>query len=1134
MWVGTDDTADNGWWSPTNTTGTNLVNVTLYEYDGGGVGDGNLTKVTQLPDGILDSLGASTAADRVTEVAYDWRNRLVASKTGATTSAGTEAEDVQRQADYRVLDNLGQQTAFYGYDGDTVDITTDANSDGVPDLPASSRMHTKVETAYDAQGRVFRSTEWNIAGGHSLRTNYWYDGRGNLIKTSAPGGLVTKYTYDGAGRVIKTYQSDGSNTTGLDANYTDATTVTGDAVLTQTETQYDKNGNVILTIKKDRYHDAAAGARGELGDINSDNVNQARARLSYVAYHYDDADRLTDIVDVGTNYDPAAGDFSLYENLTTVVPARSDRALVTSYAYDDAGRIESVTDPRGIVMRTEYDALGRTTKTIEAYEDGIPESAESDRDRVTAYTYDGSDHVLTMTADLPGTSDDQTTTYTYGVNVAGGSSINSNDLLASITYPDTARNDTEIYAYNALGQRTRLTDRNTTVHEYGYDALGRPVSDAATTLASGVDGSRRRLQTSYNAQGLPEKFTSYDVATGGTSSNIVNEVLRQYNGYGQVTFEYQQHGGPVDTATTPKVQYLYNSAGGNPNYSRLIGMFYPNGRNVTFQYNSGIDSRISQVSGLGGAETYKYLGLDTVVRRAQQNGVELAYYRFAGETNVGDAGDQYTGLDRFGRVVDQRWRKTSDGTATDRFAYGYDADGNRLYKQNLLDTTKSELYHGGSGYDMLNRLSSFARGTLNTAKNAMTTGAGTRSQSWNLDALGNWSSVTTDVDGDGSAAATTESRTHNAQNQIDTLSGLSESYDANGNFKGSPENTEGYTYDAWNRLISFARGMDSRAEYKYDALGRRILSHTSDPAEHTVDLYYSVQWQVLEEREGATVKAQYLWSPIYVDALIRRDRDADGSSANGMEERLYVQQDANFNVTSVTNSSGVVQERYIYDPYGSATVLDADWANDADGQSDFDWKYLHQGGRYDATSRLYSFRHRDYSPTLGRWLQQDSAGYVDGGTLFAYALSRPTGVLDPSGLSGVEGTDGAEGGDRTAQEIKKKIWELYNEGRKAEERGDDKAHEAITEQVRRLEEELRDRNPEDPPEHSNNKTTCEKMRADAKAALEAAVAWVAKTADDAADLADDAAKLAQDSAEKGTAIGLAVLVLIGAVVAGSY
>src|SRR5438034_955779 len=80
-WVGTDDTPTSGYWSPTNLSGTNTVKVREYEYDGGGVGDGNLTKVTEHPGG--------SAADRVTQMWYDWRDRQVAVKAGVETSEST-------------------------------------------------------------------------------------------------------------------------------------------------------------------------------------------------------------------------------------------------------------------------------------------------------------------------------------------------------------------------------------------------------------------------------------------------------------------------------------------------------------------------------------------------------------------------------------------------------------------------------------------------------------------------------------------------------------------------------------------------------------------------------------------------------------------------------------------------------------------------------------------------------------------------------------------------------------------------------------------------------------------------------------------------------------------------------------
>jgi hypothetical protein len=44
--------------------------------------------------------------------------------------------------------------------------------------------------------------------------------------------------------------------------------------------------------------------------------------------------------------------------------------------------------------------------------------------------------------------------------------------------------------------------------------------------------------------------------------------------------------------------------------------------------------------------------------------MELTYYTSGGS---GDAGDQYTGLDRFGRVVDQRWDLS--GTELERLKY---------------------------------------------------------------------------------------------------------------------------------------------------------------------------------------------------------------------------------------------------------------------------------------------------------------------------------------------------------------------------------------------------------------------------------------------------------------------------------
>jgi RHS repeat-associated protein len=223
------------------------------------------------------------------------------------------------------------------------------------------------------------------------------------------------------------------------------------------------------------------------------------------------------------------------------------------------------------------------------------------------------------------------------------------------------------------------------------------------------------------------------------------------------------------------------------------------------------------------------------------------------------------------------------------------------------------------------------------------------------------------------------------------------SYDNNGNVT---LDDQGHTlvYDAWNRLVEVKNGGTTLMTYRYDGAGRRI---TDDDGTTATQLFHSSQWQVLEERTGSgngTARRQYVWSAVYVDAMVVRDRDTD---ANGsLDERLNVMQDANFNVTAITNTSGTVQERFVYDPYGKFQVFDASWTAASDIRS---WNYLHQGLAYDAVIGWYMNRNRIYSSTMMRFGQQEPTGaeYVDGGNNYlAYKAAPLTGV-DPEGLKRV-------------------------------------------------------------------------------------------------------------------------------------
>ena len=118
------------------------------------------------------------------------------------------------------------------------------------------------------------------------------------------------------------------------------------------------------------------------------------------------------------------------------------------------------------------------------------------------------------------------------------------------------------FKYNRQGEATEIKDQNETVHAFDYDKLGRRIHDRVTALGSGVDGAVRRISTTYEVRGMAEKITSWNGETVGSGS-VVNEVQFAYNDFGQITHDYQAHGGTVNTSTTPKVQYGYASGSAN-------------------------------------------------------------------------------------------------------------------------------------------------------------------------------------------------------------------------------------------------------------------------------------------------------------------------------------------------------------------------------------------------------------------------------------------------------------------------------------------------------------------------------------------------------------------------------------------
>jgi len=347
----------------------------------------------------------------------------------------------------------------------------------------------------------------------------------------------------------------------------------------------------------------------------------------------------------------------------------------------------------------------------------------------------------------------------------------------------------------------------------------------------------------------------------------------------------------------------------------------------------------------------------------------------------------------------------------------YDRGGNRktrdvpssLYATNDKDQVFS--------HDGLHRLSGFDKGTLASGGIA----SPVFEQDHNLDMLGNWTNLIEKTSG--GTTTLNQTRYHNKAHEIAGNSGnpITEStgsawidpvYDANGNLTEGPMggwsgNSSAETtkiklvYDAWNRLVQVKDASNTLiATYEYDGRHFRIRKVAEGSPNVTFDYYYNEGWQLLEVRKDgdADPLKQFVWDLRYIDALVCRFRDHDTNGT--LDDTYYYTNDANFNVTALVESDGLLDERYEYDPYGKVHVLNADFSDDksgGDGKSDVDNLVLFQGLMLDVESGLFSNRRRVLHPLLGLFCQRDPLWYVDSLNLYAVQLLDPVNHVDPFG-----------------------------------------------------------------------------------------------------------------------------------------
>jgi RHS repeat-associated protein len=475
-----------------------IEGTTKYTYDGAG----DLESETD-PDGDKRTVKDNEDSQITSEVSP--RGNVEGAKAAEFT---TTIERDEQGRPTMVTDPLGHLT-LYKYDGDgDIETETDGNNhtttflyneEALP-LATHEADGNTVETGYDAEGEMTSRTDGNDHTWEYKRnkleeittelnpllqkTVKTYDKAGNLETVEDPEKHTITYKYDPGNRVLEVKYSTGKPST--------------------VKYEYNKDGAVT-----------------KMTDETGETVNA-----------YDAIDRLTESKN-------GAGKLVKYEynlaNEPTLITYPNSN--VVKRAYDKAGRLESVTDWNGKETKFLYNADGELTTTH------FPTGTESKDE----YAYNDADQLReikvlkgasTLASLIYGRDDDGQVEHILSKGLPGAETIDStydasNRLKkygANAFEYDKANNPTEIegkagykynnadqltlgpeetkYAYNELGQRTKLEPKTGEPTLYTYDQQGN-----LTAVKQGTS-----IEDSYTYDGNDLRQTQ---TIKGTKTNLV-------------------------------------------------------------------------------------------------------------------------------------------------------------------------------------------------------------------------------------------------------------------------------------------------------------------------------------------------------------------------------------------------------------------------------------------------------------------------------------------------------------------------------------------------------------------------------------------------------------------------------------
>ena len=490
-------------------------------------------------------------------------------------------------------------------------------------------------------------------------------------------------------------------------------------------------------------------------------------------------------------------------------------------------------------------------------------------------------------------------------------------------------------------------------HEFGYDLLGRRTAAVVKSAAGTVLHSDA---WSYDAQSRPLVQTSttgtlrYAWDATGTLAGVKSDTAGGYD----LSYDYDalnrlatvHHGQEgVDPASYPLAAYGYDANG------NLAGVSYANQVTHAYAYNT-----LNRLTGL--------------------------------------AVDRQPG--------------GSGAIATPLHGYGYTLNlaGQRTHIAELGGRTIAHTY------DALHRLTSETIG--HAQGNAAPTPLG--SISYDYDENNNRLARNTQPQNTvaGTNLATFLPNQNHFYNERDQLAG--HDYDANGNTTSSLQSSvfgssvsDVYSFD--NRLIRRVRGDGVIVDLLYSADGDRVAKWTEQGGlmrsihRYLVDRLNPTGYaQVLEEKDHA---GQLVARHLYGHDLIASDKRGLGGSPGDLVRSFYLY-DGLGSVRGLTDNTGVLQETYDYDAYGTligfakrnaAGALEIQNPNNLELITNN--RYLFTGEQWDADLGMYFLRARYLNPGTGRFHTEDTYEGRNGEPLtlhkYLYAHANPVMGTDPSG-----------------------------------------------------------------------------------------------------------------------------------------